>query len=96
MEDNFCQFGHTKIYSEQNRCVHGVLSCCPYLHFITLHWKKPEYRLLKILQRSTITERFLQTGRQMWQELPALYKLASSFQQKLYSSALTKTWKIRV
>lgn len=72
---------------------HVVLN---YLHFITLHWKKPEYRLLKILQRSTITERFLQTGRQMWQELPALYKLASTFQQKLYSSALIKTWKIRV
>lgn len=55
-----------------------IFSLFTYMSFHTLCSRKPTYTLL--ISIGYITVRFLQTGKQMQQELPALYKPMGSFQ----------------
>lgn len=71
---------------------HYILSLFTYISSHTLHCRKLKYRLLVTIGYATA--RFLQIGKQTLQELPALYKLVGSFQQKhlVWNLIVTKTY----
>lgn len=70
---------------------HYILSLFTYISSHTLRCRKLKYRLLVTVGYATA--RFLQIGKQTLQELPALYKLVGSFQQKhlVWNLIVTKT-----